>query len=261
MKLVSSRDNADYKALKKLTESGRERRKAGRIVLDGMHLVEAYQTVYGVPDQIVVSTSGALRAEIAAWLASFPQTRVIVLEDALFATLSEVETPSGILAVVARPTPRQALSECADTIVLDGVQDPGNLGSILRSAAAAGCTQAVLSADCVQAWSPKVLRAAMGAHFQIDLHEGVDLGAFLARFRGQSVLTALNAAHSLYDLDLRTPTAWVFGNEGQGVRPELLACVPMQVLIPMPGATESLNVAAAAAICLFEAVRQRLPRT
>ena len=69
------------------------------------------------------------------------------------------------------------------------------------------------------------------------------------------------AARSLYDLDLRTPTAWVFGNEGQGVRPELLACVPMQVLIPMPGATESLNVAAAAAICLFEAVRQRLPRT
>ena len=139
MKLVSSRDNADYKALKKLTESGRERRKAGRIVLDGMHLVETYQTAYGVPDQIVVSTSGALRAEIAAWLASFPQTKVIVLEDALFTTLSEVETPSGILAVVARPTPRQALSECADTIVLDGVQDPGNLGSILRSAAAAGC--------------------------------------------------------------------------------------------------------------------------
>ncbi len=257
MKLVSSRDNADYKALKKLTENGRERRKTGRLVLDGMHLVEAYQAAYGVPDQIVVSTSGALRAEIAAWLASFPQTKVIVLEDALFATLSEVETPSGILAVVARPTPRQALSECADTIVLDGVQDPGNLGSILRSAAAAGCTQAVLSADCVQAWSPKVLRAAMGAHFQIDLHEGVDLGAFLARFRGQSVLTALNAAHSLYDLDLRTPTAWVFGNEGQGVSAAVAQATPVRARIPMPGATESLNVAAAAAICLFETVRQR----
>ena len=257
MKQLTSRDNAEYKALRKLAESGRERRKSGRIVIDGLHLVEAYRLAYGMPETIVVSAKGALRAEIAAWLADFPEARVIALPDALFSALTEVESPSGILAVAARPAPLRPVSNCADTIVLDGVQDPGNLGSILRSAAAAGCSQAVLSPDCAQVWSPRVLRAAMGAHFHIDLHEGIGLAGFLAAFQGQAVLTALDGKDSLYDLDLRTPTAWVFGNEGQGVRSELAVSVRHKVRIPMPGPSESLNVAAAAAICLFEGVRQR----
>ena len=256
MKHISSRDNPAFKAIKKLAESGRERRKSGRILLEGMHLIEAYSDAYGLPEQVIVSASGAQRQEIEAWLPAVERS-VLVVDDALFAGLGDVDTPSGILAVVPRPVPRARLADEVDSIVLDGVQDPGNLGSILRSAAAAGCRQAVLSPACAHAWSPKVLRAAMGANFLMDIHENVALADFLSRYRGLTALTMLDANLSVYALDLCRPVAWVFGSEGQGVSEAVADCVGTRVRIPMPGATESLNVAAAAAICLFETVRQR----
>ena len=164
---------------------------------------------------------------------------------------------SVVQVVVAWPQPARGLDHDADTVLLDGVQDPGNVGSILRSTAAAGFRQVLLSADCAQAWSPKTLRAAMGAHFQVEIHEGGDLAGFLAAYHGQAVATALAAPDSLYTAKLDRPLAWVFGSEGLGVRPAVLAATQRQVHIPMPGAMESLNVAAAAAICLFETVRRR----
>lgn len=258
MRTIVSRDNPHFRALKKLGQSGRERRKAGRIVLDGMHLVEAYTQRFGIPDELVVSRTGAGREEIASYLARSASCRLVnVLSDALFDELAPVETPSGILAIVAQPQCVSGPEPKADTVVLDGVQDPGNVGSILRSAAAAGFRQILLSSDCAQAWSPKTLRAAMGAHFLLDIHEAVDLPAFLKSYRGQAVLTSLEASDELYALNLKQPVAWVFGSEGHGVRADVRASVPLQALIPMLSATESLNVAAAAAVCLFETVRQR----
>ena len=259
MKHLSSRDNPFFKALKKLCQSGRERRKTGKLVLDGLHLVECYTQRLGAPEAVVVSEHGAAHPEIAAWLGQCAATTSITtLSDRLFDELATVDTPSGIMAVVAQPSCRHAINPQADTVLLDGVQDPGNLGSILRSAAAAGFVQILLAPDCAQAWSPKTLRAAMGAHFQLDLHEAVDLVSFLGDYRGEAMLTSLATEASLYSLDLaQSPVAWVFGSEGQGVRPEVLAVTPRHVRIPMPGATESLNVAAAAAVCLFETARQR----
>ena len=257
MKHIASRDNAHFRDLRKLCQSGRERRKAGRIVLDGMHLLESYSERFGAPEEIIVSTTGAARAEIARYLECCAGKGVTLLADALFAELASVDTPSGIMAVAGWPRCARGPDEEADALLLDGVQDPGNLGSILRSAAAAGIRQVLLSTDCAQAWSPKALRAAMGAHFALDIHESADLPGFLAGYRGQSIVTALDTANSLYALDLRGPLAWVFGSEGQGVRAALAERAARRVCIPMPGATESLNVAAAAAICLFEAVRQR----
>lgn len=256
MKHLASRENPHFKALRKLCQSGRERRKSGRALLDGMHLIEGYVQHFGPPEEIVVSESGAKRREIARYLQS-GHDRVTILTDALFADLAVVETPSGIMAIVAQPRCARGLNQEIDAVLLDGIQDPGNLGSILRSAAAAGFRQILLAADCAQAWSPKTLRAAMGAHFQLDIHESCDLPAFLAGYRGQAVLTALDASADVYALDLKTPVAWVLGNEGQGVSDEVAQSIPLRVRIPMPGATESLNVAAAAAICLFETVRQR----
>ena len=258
MRRIAARDNPHYKALKKLGESGRERRKSGRVLLDGMHLIEAYGRHCGIPEEILVSDSGAGRPEIARYLEcrGAAKTRTL-LSDALFSELATVDTPSGIMAVVPLPAAMRKLDYDADTVLLDGVQDPGNVGSILRSAAAAGFRQILLSIDCAQAWSPKTLRAAMGAHFQLDLHENSNLGEFLAAYRGQSVATALAAPLSLYSARLQGPLAWVFGSEGLGVRPAVLAATHLQLRIPMPGATESLNVAAAAAICLFETLRSR----
>jgi TrmH family RNA methyltransferase len=131
----------------------------------------------------------------------------------------------------------------------------------LRSAAAAGFRQAVLSADCAQPWAPRTLRAGQGAHFLLEIHEAQHLPDFLGAYRGSTLVTALDGACDLYDealtATLRGPLAWVFGAEGRGVRAEVQAAAQQQVRIPMSGATESLNVAAAAAVCLFETLRRR----
>ena len=137
------------------------------------------------------------------------------------------------------------------------MQDPGNLGTVLRTAAAAGIGQALLSPGCAAAWSPKVLRAGQGAHFALAIHEEADLAAFMADYRGMTAATCLDGATSLYEARWTGPLAWIFGAEGQGVRPELVAAAQLRIKIPMPGAVESLNVGAAAAVCLFEAVRRR----
>ena len=138
------------------------------------------------------------------------------------------------------------------------VQDPGNVGAILRTAAAAGVGQALLGPGCAAAWSPKVLRAGQGAHFALAIHEDADLGAFMADYRGTTAVTCLDGATPLYAATWNGPLAWVFGAEGQGVRRELIDAAGLRIRIPMPGAVESLNVGAAAAICLFESVRRRL---
>ena len=257
MKRITSRDNAAFKALKKLAQSGRERRQSRRIVLDGMHLIEGYRERFGLPDEILVSEIGLRRAEIARFVETHPELAIVALTDTLFSELATVDTPSGIMAVANLPSNERILDPMADAVLLDGIQDPGNLGSILRSAAAAGFRQVLLSFDCAQAWSPKTLRAAMGAHCQLDLLENHDLIESLSTYRGESIVTALDTADDLFSTRLDATVAWIFGSEGQGVRPALAARAKRRVCIPMPGGAESLNVGAAAAVCLFETVRQR----
>jgi TrmH family RNA methyltransferase len=140
--------------------------------------------------------------------------------------------------------------------MIEDLQDPGNLGSILRSAAAAAVPHVLLSKHSVHAWSPRVLRAAMGAHFLLRIHEGVDLAAAARAYEGRIIATAQRAPRTLFEEDLSGQVALVFGNEGGGISERLLAAAHAVVAIPMPGNTESLNVAAAAAVCLFERVRQ-----
>lgn len=259
MKHIVSRENPHFKALKKLCQSGRERRKTGRIVLDGMHLIESLIASGRSPIEVVVSETKQSIDEIARFLEGCDADQAVtVLADTLFDELAPVETPSGILAIADKPQSGGTVDMDTDAILLDGVQDPGNVGSILRTAAAAGFRQVLLSEGCAQIWSPKVLRAGMGAHFLLEVFEGAQLNAFLDQYRGAVVLTTLEKnANLLYELDLRPPLTWVFGNEGQGVSPELIDRVRLHARIPMPGSCESLNVAAAAAICLFETVRQR----
>ena len=255
MKLIQSRDNPFYKGLKRLAESGRERRKTGRTLLDGLHLVEAYEKACGPVETLIVAESARAGGEIAAYVEG---RETILLADALLRDLGLVDTPSGLLAVAAMPAATVAVDREKDAILLDGVQDPGNVGAILRTAAAAGVGQALLSPGCAAAWSPKVLRAGQGAHFALAIHEDADLGAFMADYRGTTAVTCLDDATPLYDACWDGPLAWVFGAEGQGVRGELLAAARLRIRIPMPGAVESLNVAAAAAVCLFEALRRKM---
>lgn len=256
MKLIQSRDNLFFKSLKRLAESGRERRKTGQTLLDGLHLVEAYEAVFGPVETLVVAESVLNGGEIAAYIEG---RETVVLADSLMRDLGLVDTPSGLLAVAAMPTQTAAVDLEKEAILLDGIQDPGNVGTLLRTAAAAGIKQALLSPGCASAWSPKVLRAGQGAHFALVIHEEADLESFVADYHGTTAVTCLDGSTSLYEARWEGPLAWIFGAEGQGVRERLIAAAGLRIRIPMPGAVESLNVSAAAAICLFEALRRKLP--
>lgn len=258
MKKITSRDNATFKQLRLLAESSRERRKQGKTVLDGMHLVSAWFDRYGSPDLLAVSESGAQQAEISAFLALRRQTDPYVFGDALFKEVSPVSTPTGILALISIPHPPTPAATTGSCVLLEAIQDAGNLGAILRSSAAAGIADVFLGPGCAQAWSPRVLRAAMGAHFLLRIHEHAALDQILDNFDGISVSTRLDAEATLFELDLTGPVAWVFGNEGGGLTADVTGQAAHAVRIPMPGQAESLNVAAAASICLFEEVRQKI---
>jgi TrmH family RNA methyltransferase len=176
------------------------------------------------------------------------------LTGKLFAGLTELATATAVFAEIAITEPEK---DAYTTIVLlDRIQDPGNVGALLRTAAAAGVEAVHASRGCVDLWSPKVLRAGMGAHFRLTLREPADLAAVGAGFAGKICCTGL-AGNSIYDADLRGPTAWLFGNEGSGIASELASLCAERLTIPMNDGVESLNVATAAAVCLFEQRRQR----
>lgn len=260
MQRVSSRHNPRLREAARLVASAHDRRKAGRCVLEGEHLVGVYWDRHGPPETLVVTEEALARASVRA-LAEREPARTLIVPTGLFAELATLPAGVGLLAVV--PTPSPSAAAAADfCLLLDDVQDPGNVGSMLRSAAAAGVGQVLLSKRCVFAWSPKVLRAGQGAHFHLDLHEDVDLAAWAAAYvqDGGDVLAMVAAGgRSLYATALTGRLALAIGNEGAGLSPALAARASLAVTIPMPGGMESLNAAAAAAVCLFECVRQRAP--
>jgi len=256
MKHIQSRDNPFYKELVKLTSSSRNRNTAGLTLLDGAHLLKAYLDAGNVPRHVLLNSAALQDDEIDALLIRLASAPITQLDDKLFAQLSELKTTTGILALIDLPQVQREPPRFA--LLLEAIQDPGNLGSILRSAAAAGCDAVFLSAACADAWSPRVLRAAMGGHFCLNIHAQQDLLNIADNFPGKLLATTLQASSSLYECNLNGNIAFMLGNEGAGLSGELRARATHPVTIPMPGGVESLNVAAAAAICLFEAVRQRL---
>lgn len=264
LKPITSRDNPGYKALKALAGNAREQRRQGVALLDGIHLIQAYRDKVGAPLRLIVSERGLQQAEVSALCESAPLADVEcwLLRDHLFAALSELSTPVGILAVVAVPQPdTMAYAQSGlSCVLLDAIQDAGNVGSILRTAAAAGVRDVFLGPGCAGAWTPRVLRAAQGAHFDLQIHEAADLAAVMQQFSAASgicIAATVNAAQPLFELDLRPPLAWLFGSEGQGIQPALENLATLRATIPLATGSESLNVAAAAAVCLFEEARQK----
>ena len=258
LKHITSRDNPLFKQLKKLADSSRERRKAGQTLLDGAHLVTAYVEALGLPELLIVAegdcTEDALLVLERLSQAKLSPAKKVMFPPAMFSELSPVARPTGILALVN--IPQLAATESPQfCLLLEDIQDPGNLGGLLRSAAAAGVDVVYLSEGCADAWSPKALRGGQGAHFVVPINERADLVEVAQAFKGQTLAAALNG-ESLYAQDLTGPVAFIIGNEGAGLSTELATAASRVVHIPMPGKVESLNAAAAAAVCLFERVRQ-----
>jgi RNA methyltransferase, TrmH family len=243
---ITARDNPVLVRLRRLQRGGTAYRRAGELWLEGEHLCGALRSHGREPSQAVVSESAWAQPALRELAQTAP--RVARVSDALFATVSELPSPAGIGFLLDLP-PAPALQPQAASIVLDRVQDAGNVGSMLRSAAALGFTQILALEGTAGLWSPKVLRAAMGAHFALDLIEGLAVDDLQA-LRAPMLAANAHAAQALHEAALPFPCAWVFGHEGQGIDAVLAARCSVALRIAQPGGQESLNVAAAAAICL-----------
>ncbi|MFA7666967.1 MAG: RNA methyltransferase [Burkholderiaceae bacterium] len=255
---IESAANPRFRALLALAGSARERRQQGLSVIEGAHLCDSYLERHGAPLQLFVPDDPTPEVAALAARARTLALSPVTLTRRLFAQASQVGHGPGPLAIIATPQPELPGSLSDDAVYLDRVQDPGNVGSVLRTCAAVGVGRVITAPGTAACWSPKVLRAAMGAHFHLVIHEDVDAETLLARLAIEAVATVSGASTGLYQADLRAPRIWLFGNEGQGLAP-LLQHAPglRRLAIPQTDAVESLNVGVAAAVCLFEQLRQR----
>jgi TrmH family RNA methyltransferase len=249
---IASRDNALLVRLRRLAQDATAYRRVGQAWLEGDHLCAAYVR-HGRQAAQAVYTDEAWQQPSLRALAAGAQ-RVVLVPSALFAGISSLPSPAPMGFLVDLPA-AAVLQPRAPTLVLDRVQDAGNVGSMLRSAAAFGVRQVIALKGTAALWSPKVLRAGMGAHFGLALLDGAE-PALLEQLAVPLVATSPHAEHALPAAALPWPCAWLLGHEGQGVDPALQARCAHTVRIPQPGGEESLNVAAAAAVCLYESARR-----
>jgi TrmH family RNA methyltransferase len=268
--LITSKDNPLFKEIRNLQATGSKGQKArqatGQALLEGIHLV---QTWVGDPSLKILLTSeiGLQNVEISQAVYEHieicPDTKVYQLDSALWDLLSDLVNAPHIAGLLDLPksiiAPTQSIATLAgDVLILDRIQDAGNVGSILRTAAAAGFTQVIALSGCAHLWSSKVLRAGMGSHRLLDLYEGWSNQQVLSAITAPMLAATADAEHDLFSLkkELLHPVAWVMGSEGQGVSEDLLAQAKW-VSIPIDPRVESLNVSTAAAVCLFETMRVR----
>jgi RNA methyltransferase, TrmH family len=251
---IQSRDNPQLQRIRKLLRDPVGYRKLGLYWAEGEHLILALRARTLRAQHLLFSASAWQQQSVHDW--SDVSDDVILLPDGLFAEISELPSPAG-MGLLCAWTPHSQVLPGKATVVLDRLQDAGNVGSILRSAAALGVRQVIALRGTAGLWSPKVLRAGMGAHFGLHLIETAEEGV-LSGLHVPLMATSSHAGQDLHAAALPEPGAWVFGHEGQGVSAALLAQCEFTVGIPQPGGEESLNVAAAAAICLYESMRRRL---
>lgn len=249
VQFITSRDNTFLKDLRRLSQDSTAYRKQGRFWVEGDHLCRA-ALVRGARPVIGVFCASIWPVAITQY--GQAAIKNIVIPDVLFQDISGLESPANMGFVFDMPL-AGAVQPALASVILDRVQDAGNVGSILRSASAFGFTQVMALKGTAALWSPKVLRSGMGAHWGLQLMEGLTL-ADLAPLTMPLVVTSSHRGvflhRALRAQTLPMPCAWVLGHEGQGVSPELEAMASLHVRIAQPGGEESLNVAAAAAICL-----------
>lgn len=259
---IFAKDNHKIKHLRGLCEQANYRKKQQQTVLEGIHLIDAYLKNESLnnnqPIAAIFLTKQTLdNAEVQQILNLTIKTPVYIIAETLYQDIRTLGPGIDIMAIINTPESSNSVNVAQDMLILDNLQDPGNVGTLLRTAAAAGIKQVVCSTGTAAIWSPRVLRAGMGAQFSLSIFEHVDLPILFNQIDLPIYATSSHANSALYSLDLKQPCAWLMGNEGQGVSPVLLTQAK-NIAIPQPGGQESLNVAVAGAVCIFEMVRQRL---
>ena len=254
MSVLRSRDNPRVKRWAKLVQDSRFRREEQRTLIEGPHLLGALLE-RGLKPLALLATEAALDDGEMAELARHAALQPVLLSEAVFRSIADAETPPGIAAEIAIPQLEPARS--MQSVFLEGVQDPANVGAIIRSAAAFAAGSVVVDRACADPWSPKALRAGMGGHFRLALRQVEDLWETLERYPGKSIATVARDGVPLDGADLSEQPGWIFGAEGRGVTTKLQQKASFRVTIPMAEGAESLNVAAAAAICLHAAFQAK----
>ena len=249
MKLITSKDNPRLKTIRRLNQDSQAYRKLGLVWIEGDHLCRAALARFIQPELAIFSES-IWQASQFEWAQCAAE--VWVVPDDLFASLSALESPANMGFLISLPH-APAVDPLAPTVILDRLQDAGNVGAILRCASAFGFQQVLAIKGTAGLWSPKVLRAGMGAHFGLNLMDMAgleDIQKLKVPLLGTDVHEGLFLHQLVQQKKLPHLCAWVLGHEGQGVSSELMAFVDQKVRIAQPGGEESLNVATAAAICL-----------
>ncbi len=230
-------------------------------MIEGAHLVEAFlDNTNRMPETLVVSEGSSTQPDIVRLIERTAASKTVSLDDRLFAKLSPVAGRNGVLAIIAvsETTPTEAVGSGGFQLWLDAIQDPGNVGSLIRSAAASGAGAVILGPGCADPWSPKCLRGGMGGHFLLPVAQADDLLEAASLWTGRVLVADARASRQLFATELTGNVAVLLGGEGAGVQPSLAAMATEKFAIPMPGAVESLNVGAAGAVICFERLRQAL---
>ncbi len=255
MKAISSTQNKRVRYVKSLQTKARLRRSERRLVLEGKRLIADALGRGAVPELLLYAPESA-DYELIARLQNTACAIMPVTGDVL-SFVSDTQHSPGLLGVFRMPKP-PIPQAAAPVLVLDGIREPGNLGAILRTAAAAGVSLVILAPGCADPYNPKALRAGMGAHFQLPLVEASwkEISGFCHDLRTLAASASGECAYT--DVDWRDAWALILGNEARGLSAPAQRLAQRRISIPMAAEVESLNVASAAAVILFEARRQRL---
>ena len=253
MDRIESSQNTRYKRLQKLITSKAARNQSNLIVLDGIHLVQDYVTAYPQRDIQIFIDETNQRDEIAALIQKLDASCSITeLSAQLFQKIRVTKTPQGIIAIAPRPKALVNQHAPGSAVGLEGLQDPGNLGAILRSALAFGIKTVYITRDCVDPFSPKSLRGGMGAQFRLEIVENADLSIVIQEFKGRSIAAIVEGGEPLNEVDLTGDVIFLIGSEGAGLSDVVKESADQLVSIPLVGGVESLNAASAASLFFFQ---------
>ncbi|MDO5650894.1 MAG: RNA methyltransferase [Moraxella sp.] len=258
--LITSKDNPTVRHAHALLTQHRIRKKSGQTVIEGVHLLDAYLKQGFKVNKLLISESALAHAEIialqhAGLLDSLAKKDILIIDDNLYKSIRTLGDGLDVMAMI--DIPNAPLGDIStDCLILNGIQDTGNAGTLLRTASAVGIHTIITTPNTAHLYSPKCLRAGMGAHFSLNIFEQIATHEILSKVKTPLFATSSHTDKVIYHHDLTTPIAWVLGHEGQGVSDEFLQ-IATPIALPQPNGQESLNVGVAGSVCFYEMLRQR----